>query len=110
MTTMSGSTPWPSANHVALRVVHAEGRHGDAAAVDERRRPADADEPAPRARADERAEPGLAEVEREGVAARSAPAVDQHDLGPAVRDRRPLPARAVAHGPVARASAGSAAR
>ena len=37
---------------------------------------------------------------REGVAARAAPAVDQHDLRSAVRDRRRLPARAVAHGPV----------
>src|SRR5512140_2635820 len=35
-----------------LRIEHAEGGHRDAAAVDERRRAADADEAAPRARAD----------------------------------------------------------
>src|SRR5499427_3915964 len=39
----------PFGDPFAARVVHPEGRDGDAAAIDERRRPADADEPAPRA-------------------------------------------------------------
>ena len=98
---MSGSTPWPSANHRPFGIVHAERRHRDAAAVDQVWRSGDADQPAPRARADERAQLRFAEVERERIAARSAPSVDQHHLRSAVRDGRPLLAGSVADAPVA---------
>ena len=100
MTSMSGSTPWPSANHSPFGPYMRKVGHGHVAAVHEGRGAADADETAPGARADERTDPGLLEVRGEGIAAGTAPAVDQHHLRPAVRDRRPLPALAVAHGPV----------
>ena len=96
-----GSTPWPSANHwpfgsyirkVGTVTPPPSIRSGDTA---------DPDEPSPRARADERPESRLAEVERESVAARSAPSVDQHHLGSAVSHGRPLLTGAVAHAPVA---------
>ena len=90
----------PLGEPLPLRVVHAEGRNGDRAAVGEGRRSADADQAAPRAGADERAEARFAEVGRERVAPRAAPPVDQHDLRSAVGHGRPLLARAVAHGPV----------
>src|SRR5690606_32186700 len=54
----------------AVGVVVAEGGHGGVAAVDQAGVAGDADQAAPGSRADELAEPGPAEIGREGVAAR----------------------------------------
>src|SRR5204863_2759553 len=56
-------------------------------------------QPAPRAHADQRSQAGLAEIIGKGVAARSAPAVDEHHLGTKVGDLRKLPVDAIAHRP-----------
>lgn len=58
----------PFGEPLPFGVEHAERRHGDAAAVGEFRRAADADEPVPGARADQRSEAGFAEIKRKRVA------------------------------------------
>src|SRR6185312_12433077 len=76
---------------LALGAVFPERRHRYAATVNERGCPRDADQPTPGAFANERADAGPLEVEREGVASRPTPPVDEHHLGAEVRLRRPLP-------------------
>ncbi len=53
---------------VAFGVVDAKGRHRHTAAIDQRRRAGDADEAAPGAQADERAEAGLPEIIGKAIA------------------------------------------
>ena len=80
-TSMSGSTPWFSTTHSRLT-----GSHMPMSgvvirrAVHERRRVAVADQPAPGALADQRADRPLAEVVGEVVAARACELVDEHAL------------------------------
>src|SRR6185437_4549676 len=65
------------------------------------RRAAAADQPAPGATADQRTQTSFLEIERERVAPRAAPPVDQHHLRPRVRYRRRLLNHAIARLPVA---------
>ena len=99
-TGMSGSTPWPSANHCPFgsyirnvgTVTPPPSTSAGAPLMPISPPHVRVPMSGPR--------PACAEVERKRVAARSAPAVDQHHLRPAVRDRRPLLRRRVAHRPV----------
>jgi len=80
-------------------VEHAEGGDGNIAAIDQTGNTADADQTAPGAGTDQGAESCLAEIVGKGVTTRSAPAVDQHDLGAEVARGWPLPADSVAGSP-----------
>ena len=73
----------------AVLLVEGEVGRRVIAAVDQRRSAADPDQPAPGARADQLAEPGLAEPAGKVVAARAGEAVDQHALRAVVRVGRP---------------------
>src|SRR6516225_6508788 len=84
----------------AFSAVDADGRHGDVSAVDQRRRAGNADEPAPGACAAEGTEAGFLEVERKTIAARAAPAVDEHGFGPRVGEFGRLLVVTVADRPV----------
>ena len=81
---------------LTLGIVEGERGHGDAAAVDENRRTADADQPDPGTGTDQRAGAGLLEEVGKEVAARAGPVVDQHDHGTWARSERGLLVEAVA--------------
>src|SRR5882672_2235438 len=83
----------------AVGIEHAEGGDGDITTVDERWRSADADEAAPGAGTDEGSQACFTEIIREGVAARAAPSIDQHNLWPEIASRGPAPVDAVTGGP-----------
>ena len=86
---MSGAMPVIFHFPLAVQAVDRPARRGDAAAVHQRRITPDADEAAPRARADERADFVLLEHPRKRVAARARHFVDDHRLGSVdLRERR----------------------
>src|SRR5262245_16613246 len=84
----------------AFGAVNAESRHGDAAAVNQAGHACDADQPAPRPRANNRAEASLLEIERKAVATRTTPAIDEHRFRACMSDFRPRPVHTIAHAPV----------
>ena len=84
--------PRPRRSTCAVRVVRGVNGHDDHAAVDQRAAAGDADDAAPGALADQRAEPGLAEHVREDVAVRGGGLVHQRDHRP-VEDRLRVGAR-----------------
>src|SRR6266567_8935187 len=63
---------------LTLGAVNAKSWHRDRSAINERRGTGDADQSAPGACADQRAQARLLEVKRETIAARPAPAVYEH--------------------------------
>src|SRR5580765_5143293 len=67
---------------LAVQAVDCRPWRGDAAAVEQFRIAADADETAPRPRADERTDAGLAEVPGQRVTAGPGHLVDDHHLRP----------------------------
>ena len=78
----------------------AEVRRGDLAAVHQHRKSEDADQAAPRPRADQRSELQFAEHPRQEVAAGAGGLVDDHHLRPLNGRARRLHVGAVAHRPV----------
>src|SRR5690606_21013379 len=64
-----------------------------------RRRTGHSNQSAPSALPNQRAEFGLFEVMRETIAARTAPAINEHRLRAEMPNRRPRPIAAVAHAP-----------
>jgi hypothetical protein len=78
-TTISGATPTPSMIHSPLGGGEAELGDVHGAAVDERTAVGDADDAAPTALANERAETGFTEHGREDVAVRGGGFVQQAD-------------------------------
>src|SRR3546814_629230 len=85
-----------------VRIIHPKGRSCYTATVDQARGSRDPDQPAPRAGADQGPQTGLPEIIREGVASRTRPTVDQHDLGSKMSHRGTGPVFAVPHVPIDR--------
>src|SRR5208283_4130784 len=83
-----------------IGAVNRERRHRHASAINQRRRAADSNQAAPGPHADERSQPRLLEIERKTIAARAAPAIDEHRFGAKLAHWRRGPVLAAAHRPV----------